>query len=279
MWVKVREDHNYLLPCLGARFLCVLFSCNHAKEKLIMMNQQTPIAHGPIEEVFPNIYMVTGINITHHEGQALQHSRNMIIYREENQLTLINTVKLTDAGLTELEKLGEITNLVRIGAFHGRDDAFYKNRYKAKLWALKEMQDENDAQVDFILEANTKMPFAHCAVLPFKTSSFPEAVLYIDEHDGILVTCDSVKNWTQADAFFSEQTASLYKKLGFFETASISDVWLGATKTKQSDFEAILALSFQHLLSAHGVALIDNAKTYLSVSVENAFTRKKDLYV
>lgn len=237
-----------------------------------MKIQQPSLKHGPIQQIFPNIFMVTGINITHHDGKELQHSRNMIIYKEENKLTLINTVKLTETGLSELEKLGDITNIVRIGAFHGRDDAFYKSRYHAKLWALENMQDENHAQIDFILEPNANMPFERCAIFPFQTSSFPEAVIYIDEHDGILITCDSVKNWIQPDEFFSKETASLYQKLGFFHTASIADVWIGATKTKQADFETILTLPFQHLLSAHGKPLLDNAKDCLMESVKHTFS-------
>ena len=60
-----------------------------------------------------------------HDGIELQHSRNMIIVREEGKLSLINSVRLTDAGLRRLEKLGQIDKVIRIGAFHGRDDAFY----------------------------------------------------------------------------------------------------------------------------------------------------------
>ena len=237
-----------------------------------MKNKNNSLAHGPIKNVFPNVFMVTGTNITNHDGIELQHSRNMIIYKEGDKLTLINSVRLSDAGLSALEKLGKITHIVRIGAFHGRDDAFYKNRYQAKLWALEGMHDDNNAQIDFILKPNAISPFEHCEAYPFNSSKFPEAVIHIDEHDGILITCDSVKNWAEPDEFFSKETASLYKKLGFLRKASIADVWINATQTKKTDFDDILTLPFQHLLSAHGEALIADAKAILTESVKNRFS-------
>lgn len=89
--------------------------------------------HGEIKEIFPDIFLVAGTNITDFNNVKLQHSRNMIIVRENNQLSLINTVKLTDEGLIELDSLGKAKNVIRIDAFHGRDDAFYIGKYQARL--------------------------------------------------------------------------------------------------------------------------------------------------
>jgi hypothetical protein len=63
----------------------------------------------------------------------------MTIVRDGGRLTLINTVRLNDAGLAELEKLGTVTNVVRIGDMHGVDDPFYVDRYGAKFWAMPGM--------------------------------------------------------------------------------------------------------------------------------------------
>ena len=62
--------------------------------------------HGKIQEVFPDIFYVTGTNKAHHEGLDIQTSRNMVIYRNDSELTLINTVRLNEEGLRELERLG-----------------------------------------------------------------------------------------------------------------------------------------------------------------------------
>jgi hypothetical protein len=209
--------------------------------------------HSEIKAIFPAIFYVTGTNITTFNNTELQHSRNMIIIRENGKLSLINTVRLDEKGLAALEALGDVENIIRIGAFHGRDDAFYCDRYHAKLWALPGMQH------DILLQPNSLMPFADCSVFIFETSKHPEAILHIAKQGGILVTCDSIKNWELADKFFSDATAKLYQQQHFFGTAIISDVWLQACNVKAADFEKIKSLRFKHLLSAHGHPLLNTA--------------------
>ncbi|WP_040948092.1 hypothetical protein [Coxiella burnetii] len=64
--------------------------------------------HSEVKEIFPNIFFVTGTNITHHDNTELQHSRNMIIIRDNGKLSLINTVRLNDKELAFLDALGEV---------------------------------------------------------------------------------------------------------------------------------------------------------------------------
>src|SRR5450631_480927 len=92
------------------------------------------LPHDPIEKMFEDIYLVIGTSITPHEGVDIQHSSNMTIVRNGEELTLINTIRLDDSGLKQLDALGKVKNIVRLGAFHGQDDAFYLNRYHARLW-------------------------------------------------------------------------------------------------------------------------------------------------
>jgi len=96
--------------------------------------------HGEIEEVFPDVFFVTGTSRPDFGGDALQFSRNMTIVRDNGDLSLINTVRLDDAGLARLDSLGRVTNVVKIGVFHGIDDAFYLERYDAKQWALPNVE-------------------------------------------------------------------------------------------------------------------------------------------
>ena len=128
--------------------------------------------HGKIKAIFPNIFFVTGTNITQHNNAEVQHSRNMIVVRDDNTLSLINTVRLNEQGLSALEALGQVKNIIRIGAFHGRDDAFYLNRYRAKLWALNNMIHDNGKITDVILAPNGPMPFPNSSVFIFETSHY-----------------------------------------------------------------------------------------------------------
>ncbi|MCF6764209.1 hypothetical protein L3V82_00380 [Thiotrichales bacterium 19S3-7] len=228
----------------------------------IMMN------HSDIELVLENIYMVTGSNLTTFEGVRLQHSRNMIILKEGNELTLINSVRLSEAGLNALDQLGHVKQILRIGSFHGRDDAFYKDRYpEALLWALTAMTDEHHAKIDGYLDKTDQLPVANMQVIPFIHSNFPEACLYLNTNGGVLISCDSIKNWIDQDPYFSDETAKLYRSQNFFAKASISDIWIQATGVKRQDFEPILALDFKHLLSAHGAVLLNDAKVCLIESL------------
>src|ERR1700742_3063575 len=104
------------------------------------MKQFPPaLHHGRLEEVFPDIFFVTGEMQTVLKGAPFQFSRNMTVVRDADALTLINTVRLDDAGLGQLDALGRVVNVVKIGSLHGRDDAFYKARYGATFWAAPGM--------------------------------------------------------------------------------------------------------------------------------------------
>lgn len=227
--------------------------------------------HSDLKEIFPNVFFVMGTNITEHHHVELQHSRNMIILRDKDKLSLINTVRLNDKGLAALDALGEVANVIRIGAFHGRDDAFYLDRYHAKLWALKEMHHADNRKTDIQLIPNEQTPVSDCSVFIFETSKHPEGIIHIAQHGGILITCDSIKNWLTIDPFFSLETAKLYEKQGFFGAASISSVWKQACEVKASDFTRLKTLRFKHLLSAHGEPLLNNAYDCVSKSIKQEY--------
>lgn len=176
--------------------------------------------HGEIQEIFPDIFFVTGTNKVRHEGVDIQTSRNMVIVRNGSELTLINSVRLNKEGLEKLNQLGRVAHIVRIGAFHGRDDAFYRNLYQsAQLWTLKGMIYENGLKSDRELIQGGNMPFPECSLFVFETSSLPEGILHIEKEGGILVTCDSIQNITATDQFYSAETAKFYKDNEFCENS------------------------------------------------------------
>lgn len=236
------------------------------------MQHLSPIwPHGNIQKIFDDVFLVTGMNITHHEGIELQHSRNMIIIRDRNTLNLINTVRLSDDGLKQLDAIGRVTNIIRIGAFHGRDDAFYKQKYHAKLWAVKGLEDQHQTPIDEILETNSTMPITDASLFAFSTSRFPEAVIHLQRIDGIIISCDSIKNWIKADEFFSESSAHMYEMQDFFGKATISKIWLYACQVQASDFKKLMTYPFKHLLSAHGEALLNTAYQDVQSTIQKVY--------
>src|SRR5688572_6827527 len=81
--------------------------------------------HGPITEVFPDVFVVEG---GFQFAPGVRITRNMTVVRQGDELTIINSVRLTPDGEAELEKLGRVKHVVRIGAFHGADDPYYVDR-------------------------------------------------------------------------------------------------------------------------------------------------------
>jgi len=221
--------------------------------------------------VFSDIYYVMGSHKFNHDGVEFQHSCTMTIVRDGNELTLINTIKLTPEGLNELDTLGSVKNVVRIGAFHGANDAFYIDRYHAKFWALNGMENKQGKQIDTVLTPGSPMPFPHSTLITFETSKHPEAMIYIGTNGGILVTCDSIKNWIEVDEYFSPETAELYAKQGELGMASIDAIWLNACDVKKSDFDNLKLFSFKHLISSHGKPLLNNAHERINDTVKHVF--------
>jgi hypothetical protein len=133
------------------------------------------------------------------------------------------------------------------------------------------MEHANNRIADIELTPNGQIPFPDCSFFLFETSKLPEGIIHIAKNGGILITCDSVKNWISPDQFFSDETAKSYQLQGFFGTASISNVWKQATDVLASDFERLKLPSFRHLISAHGEPLLNDANERLVKTIKLEF--------
>ncbi len=225
------------------------------------MNELPPaLPHGKLEEIFPDVFFVTGTMKTVLMGADWHFSRNMTVVRDGDALTLINTVRLSGLGLTQLEALGRIANIVKIASLHGHDDAFYKSRYDAMLWAMSGMQHAHGLTTDRELIPGGEMPFRGCTVFAFRTTKLPECILRIDRAGGILVTGDSLQNWVAPDEFFADQSRKMMTEMGFFQPANLGPLWMQLNEPKAEDFVRLRELSFRHVLCGHGVPLRHIAK-------------------
>jgi len=88
--------------------------------------------HDSIMEIVPDVF-IARTTVPFHP--SLQITRTMAIIRHEDELTLVNPVRLTARLEEDLKRLGRIRCLLRLGIFHGRDDAYYKKKFGAELWA------------------------------------------------------------------------------------------------------------------------------------------------
>ncbi len=223
--------------------------------------------HGPLVEAFPDVYYVVGTNKTRHDGFDIQTSRTMTVLRDGTGLTLINTVRLDDAGLRGLAALGEVRHVVRLGAFHGRDDAFYCDRHGATLWALPAAVPTATRT----LAEGGPFPVAACDPFVFTSARFPEAAVVLARAGGILITCDAIQNWTRVDEFFSRECGEQFTAQGLIRAANIPSTWLGACQPSVSDFHRLLTRPFRHLISGHGEPLRDEARAHRAARVAEVF--------
>jgi hypothetical protein len=230
-----------------------------------------PLPHGRLEQVYPDIFFVTGAMKTVLGNVPFQFSRNMTVVRDRDELTLINAIRLDDGGLMQLDQLGRVTNVVKIGSLHGRDDAFYKARYGATFWAAPGMLHEHGLVADLELRPGNAMPFAGCDVFEFHTTKTPESILHVDRAGGILVACDALQNLVAPDEYFSEQSCKMMQEMGFFQPANLGPVWAQINEPKARDFIRLQELAFKHVLCGHGPPLRETAREAYMARFDRVF--------
>lgn len=234
------------------------------------------LPHGEIRELFPDIFFVTGsMNMS---KPPLSFSRNMTVVRENGSLTLINSVRLDEPGLRDLEKLGTIDNVIRLAGFHGMDDPFYKERYNAKVWAIKgqvyvkgfDFNVEPFFHADELVDAAGELPIKGARLYVFRSVKPPEAIVVLLRDGGILVTGDSLQNWQKPDRYFNLLGRLILSFKGFINAYNIGPAWRKFVKPSAADFRGLLDLRFEHVLPAHGDEVIGNALELYRPVIEKA---------
>jgi hypothetical protein len=228
------------------------------------------LQHGSIEEVFPDVFFVSGAMETVLQEMDWKFSRNMTVVRDGERLIIINSVRLGDEGLAELDKLGKVTDVVRLGSLHGRDDPFYVNHYGAEYWVMPGMEHETGLKATQTL-AEGSLPISDASLFEFKTTSLPEGILRLDREGGILVACDALQNWLTPDEFFSDSSRELMQKMGFFTPANLGPVWVQRAEPGADDFARLKELSFKHALCGHGDPLRDTAHEDFTATFKRIF--------
>jgi hypothetical protein len=219
---------------------------------------QPVMPHGSLNELLTDTFFVTGTSRPTFMGRTWQFSRNMVVLRRGRELTIVNSVRLDDAGLTALSALGEVRHVIRIGAFHGMDDALYVSRFDATLWGLAGTPHDPAIAAKARTLSETDAPL-ETKVFSFESIDAPEAILLLPEHGGSAVSCDSLQNWAAADEYFDAESAHKMRELGFIQPCNIGPGWRMATRPASSDFERLAKLQFANLLPAHGTPILGDA--------------------
>jgi hypothetical protein len=212
--------------------------------------------HGELREVLPDIFFVTG---TFKASGLVKFGRNMTVVRHGGELAIVNSVRLDDAGLAALDKLGKVTNIIRLAAFHGMDDPFYAERYDAKVWTVKGQTYGNGFKQHHEADANTTLPIPGAKLYVFDTK-VPEGLLVLAEHGGTIVSGDCLQNWAKPDENCSFVARIAMRPMGFIKAHNIGPMWLKNAKPPKEQMRGILDLTFANVMPAHGAPVIGNAR-------------------
>jgi hypothetical protein len=225
---------------------------------------------GPLANVFDDIWWAWG---TTKFLPGTTFSRNMTLLREGADLVAVHPVLLAPDEQAKIDALGPVRHVVRLGDFHGMDNAAYLDKYKATLWQHPEHTPHKGVTAGAELLAGGKSPFADGTLYQFDVAPWPELVLHLRRHGGILLTCDSVQNWETRPAGVSFLGQLMSRAMGFRGRACIGPGWRKQSEPKTGTnfgpkFRELLDLDFRHILSAHGAPLLDTAKDDLRASVD-----------
>jgi hypothetical protein len=227
--------------------------------------------HGGIEAIANDAFMVRG---SMKMNAVLRISRNMGIIREGTELTLINPIRLNDEVEKELKALGEVTNILRLGAFHGIDDPYYLDSFKARFWCQPGGTAYTEPSIDVELGAGSVLPFSDGGIFEYRGTEQPECALLLKREGGILFSCDAIQHY--GDYSYNNLPARLIMPfIGFPRTTIIGPVWLklmtGEGQSLESEFHRLLELEFDKLLAAHGTFIDGGAHAAVTQAVNKAF--------
>jgi len=232
--------------------------------------------HGELEEIFDGVWFVRG-GVRMPMRVPMKIGRSMTVVRGGDGLTVFNSMRLTDEGCRALESLGDVKHVVRLGGFHGRDDGFYRDRYGARVYALEGQRytrgmDPNKAEpymeADEWLDERSGLPIADAKLKVFATSSPPEGICLLERHGGVLIAGDSLQHTPGPDEYFNWPAKLMMRRMGFFKPHNVGPGWLQFAHPTGSDVRSVLDLEFDHVLPAHGAAVVGGAKAKFRPAIE-----------
>jgi len=229
--------------------------------------------HGPVEPFGDDLFLVRGaIDF----NRFIRLSRNMAVVQSGSELTLVNPIRLDEKGLRDLDALGTVRHVMRLGSFHGSDDPFYMDRYKPQFWGQTGGKRYKTPAIDRELTEGGELPFPGARLICFSASLHPESALVLARGRGVLLTCDALQ--TYGDYSNLNWPARLLMPiLGFSKSTLIGPLWLKAATppggSLRPDFERLLALEFDTMLAAHGTLLKTGAHAAVERAVARAFAK------
>lgn len=236
------------------------------------MNDHPPALHHlPLRQCFPDVWLAAGTtSMSIPLGLKITISRNMVAVRAPDGWVLLNPVRLSESAEAELLAQAPIKHAVRLGTFHGRDDGYYVDKFGVEFWGVPGAQTYPEPKFSRHVSEDGAFPIPGARVVIFKSATRGEGAVCLPQHR-LLVTCDSVQHY-ERDRLLSTLANVVMYPMGFFTPCVIGPIWLKmvtpAGGSVRADFDRVLALDFDNLISAHGTPKLGGAKEALARNVE-----------
>lgn len=237
------------------------------------MNYPPAYPHDALQEIADEVFMIRG---SIKMNPLVRISRNMAAIRRHGELTLVNPIRLSEEGEKELTGLGSIDRILRLGPMHGLDDRYYVDRFHAELWTRPGGTIYPDPPATKEIDETVDLGISGTRLFCFENCLLPEAALLVTGEPGLLLTCDAIQHYGDfSNNNFPART--LLPLIGFSKTTLIGPPWLKLATPEggslRSEFERLLELPFDRLLSAHGTHLENGAHAAVARAVANAFDK------
>lgn len=228
--------------------------------------------HDDLAQLLPDLWFTRG-SIEFVPGGRV--GRNMVVLREGAELTLIASVRLSEAQERELESLGMVRRVERICAAHGCDDAYTVDRFGAEFWCLEGADSDHAApKPDHQFRPGESLPFCGLRSFGFEGVATTEAALLWPRHGGVLITGDAFQHysgWRQ----FNGWGRAVCRVLGFRRGTIVGPVWHGVLTQDEAalrrSFDTLLEEDFEHAIALHGDFVEGDAHEAARRAVEQEF--------
>jgi hypothetical protein len=240
----------------------------------VRINYPEPQPHGEIRQLLPDLFFVPG---TVKLAPAVTINRNMAIVRWQEELILVNPIRLRPAQEEKLQDLGRIAHAVRLGYHHGQDDLYYRDHFDLTFWR-QTGSNFYPPSADRLVRDGGICPIPGSRFVELRYSRYPEAFWWLPFNDGLLLGCDALQYWGKWSgcSWFGR---NLLRLSGMRSGMQVPPAWRTRMTPEgrdqrcwlQEDFERLLQLPFLHFLAAHGEFCADRAHEEVTAAISRAF--------
>lgn len=222
----------------------------------------------PIQELLPDLFLVRG-SITFGPGRI---SRNMVVIRNEGELSLIGAVRMSPEAEVQLESLGKVAHVIRLCSAHGLDDAYTVQRFQAKFWAARDTASVYpEPAPDVVFDERDELPVGPCSVMRFKGILDSEVALVWHRSDGVIVTADALQHYDDWRGF--SFAGWLFLRLcGFKSGTIVGPVWRRLfsydDELLKASIDRLLEADFQHAVALHGTFVSIQTRERITQAIE-----------